>query len=92
MLGYEGKATINEVDQIRQRKGSWPVWIDLQKEGIKGNFADDNSHSLLQISYFIFAQKLALETKAASKNATSLNSGPTLESVIIQKTLFSPAR
>ena len=35
MLGYEGKATINEVDQIRQRKGSWPVWIDLQKEGIR---------------------------------------------------------
>jgi len=32
MLGYEGKASINEVDQIRQRKGSWPVWIDLQKE------------------------------------------------------------
>ena len=35
MLGYEGKASINEVDQIRQRKGSWPVWIDLQKEGIR---------------------------------------------------------
>ena len=35
MLGYEGKASINEVDQVRQRKGSWPVWIDLQKEGIR---------------------------------------------------------
>ena len=35
MLGYEGKASINEVDQIRQRKGSWPVWIDLQKGGIR---------------------------------------------------------
>ena len=92
MLGYEGKASINEVDQVRQRKGSWPVWIDLQKEGKKGNFANDNSHSLLQISYSIFAQKLAPETKAASKNATNLNCGPTLGSVNIQKTLFSPAR
>ena len=45
MLGYEGKASINEVDQVRQRKGSWPVWIDLQKEGIRGNIANNSSHS-----------------------------------------------
>ena len=37
MLGYEGNATFESLGkdllQIRQRKGSWPIWITLQEEG-----------------------------------------------------------
>ena len=35
MLGYDGNATIDLVDQVRQRKGSWPIWITLEEKGIQ---------------------------------------------------------
>jgi hypothetical protein len=35
MLGYDGNATFDVVDQLRPRKGSWPIWITLDEEGIQ---------------------------------------------------------
>merc|ERR1712218_413216 len=37
MLGYEGNATFElpdaDLHQVRQQKGSWPIWNTLQEEG-----------------------------------------------------------
>ena len=81
MLGYEGNATFEllgkDLLQVRQRKGSWPIWITLQEEGtyivqyiliLFYNLSPKN----------ILFQALVLEMKPASKNATSLLSGNTL--------------
>ena len=37
MLGFEGNATFDLVDKVRQRKGSWPIWITLEEEGIQNH-------------------------------------------------------
>ena len=33
MLGYDGEASWGEVEKVRQREGSWPIWIALVEEG-----------------------------------------------------------
>jgi hypothetical protein len=33
MLDYDGEATWGEVDRVRQREGSWPIWIALREAG-----------------------------------------------------------